>query len=259
MKKEQIQNLAKDYCKNKGIEPTIYNIHSRANFLQSMIDQRHIVEASKLTWNEEAVKNIHNAYELLESKGVFGVGKEDLKFAFTAGRLFESACSCKDCPKPVDFNEWYKNFKPCTTVAEPTVSSAGKEVKTAILAQNYDELTEALSYNESLGYVSGAGGSINPTLERKYPVIVPVEQSYWLKDDLVKCIRLYNVIPISRIQFKSSPASTVMPEISDEEIDERAKEFKIWCDHQEIAGRTTHKLFLDWKQDREQLKSRSCQ
>lgn len=27
---------------------------------------------------------------------------------------------------------------------------------------------------------------------------------------------------------------------------ELAKRFKIWCDNQVIAGRTTHKLFLDW-------------
>ncbi|WP_214228634.1 hypothetical protein [Pedobacter sp. B4-66] len=27
-----------------------------------------------------------------------------------------------------------------------------------------------------------------------------------------------------------------------------AKAFKIWCDNQVIAGRTTHKLFLDWQE-----------
>ncbi len=28
----------------------------------------------------------------------------------------------------------------------------------------------------------------------------------------------------------------------------RAKDFKIWCDNQVTAGRTTHKLFLDWQE-----------
>jgi len=27
-----------------------------------------------------------------------------------------------------------------------------------------------------------------------------------------------------------------------------SKAFKIWCDNQVIAGRTTHKLFLDWQE-----------
>jgi hypothetical protein len=44
MNKEQIETAAKEYCIEKGIEPTIYNIHSRANFLQSMIDKGVVVD-----------------------------------------------------------------------------------------------------------------------------------------------------------------------------------------------------------------------
>jgi hypothetical protein len=28
----------------------------------------------------------------------------------------------------------------------------------------------------------------------------------------------------------------------------KAKDFKIWCDHQVTEGRTTHKLYLDWQE-----------
>ena len=43
-------------------------------------------------------------------------------------------------------------------------------------------------------------------------------------------------------------AMSMMDEIADKWALYKSKAFKIWCDNQIIAGRTTHKLFLDWQQ-----------
>ena len=43
-------------------------------------------------------------------------------------------------------------------------------------------------------------------------------------------------------------AMSMMDEIANKWALYKSKAFKIWCDHQVTAGRTTHKLFLDWQE-----------
>lgn len=105
------------------------------------------------------------------------------------------------------------------TLFKPTISSAGKEVKTA------EEVIEEY-FKDSY---------------------IPSTMEYSTDEDVVPLECCIKLMGIYASQFKSSPAST---EISDNEVEESAKDFKIWCDNQVIAGRTTHKLFLDWKESK---------
>jgi hypothetical protein len=193
--KKQIETAAKEFCVAEGIDNAMYILDAMTGFLQSMIDK-------SLIFDLDHVSDLRTEIIALSEEN------ENLKKDYS--EIFK------------DQMELMSNMDFLNEKRESTFSSAGKEVKIGVLVRNCEELSLALKYNDRLGYVSGTGGSINAFIEREFPVVVPIEQSYWLKDDLVKCINLYNVIPIDRLYSKNQFKATPAKEISDQEIEKWA-------------------------------------
>jgi hypothetical protein len=111
MEKKRIKQIAREFCEARDIEPTIAAIYSRVNFAEHLIEKGVFVEAEKLPLsNISAVKKIDN---IRNNVPVVGKGSEN----------------------------WYKSYAnalrkngliitEATTAKQPTVSSAGKEVRT---------------------------------------------------------------------------------------------------------------------------------
>lgn len=160
MNKEQIQNLAKEFCEAEGMSPkamvtvdslteTVYFEDVFSKFLQYAIDQGHVVDAEK--------KDL--ALNCLDCNS---------SFKYSELTTFKKRQRC-----PVCGSIHYEIIKP--QPGESTVSSSGKEVKTAEeILSAFDVTTDPYG-----------------------------EDSYHKEEVLCAMDRFHR-------QFKSSPASTVM-------------------------------------------------